>query len=230
MRSPFTKVFAIQNTKRPGLKTYIKSWKLLEKELATHSPNYEPPERLGSAPAIGYNASAETPAVYLLKMPAEDIESMKQAHTGFTKAVQSDSSVLVYARGTRGIVTTAGSYYLPVMVISLRMLRRTGSTLPVEVFLMAESEYEKEICDTVLPELNAKCIVLSEIIGAIPHSVDIVQYQLKIFAMIFSSFQEILFLDADSFPLQDPKVLFKSELFREIGMITWPDYWQSTAS
>ena len=226
----FTKVFAIQNTKRPALEAYIKSWKLLEKELATYSPNCEPPERLGSAPAIGYNATAETPVADFLKMPIEDIEAMKHSHTGFIRAIQFDSSKLVYARGTRGIVTTAGGYYLPVMVISLRMLRRTGSTLPVEVFLMAESEYEKDICDIVLPAMNAKCIVLSEIIDAIPHSVNIVQYQLKIFAMIFSTFEEILLLDADSFPLQDPEVVFKSELFQETGMITWPDFWHSTAS
>ena len=229
-RSSFFNIFEKQYPDRPALEAYVNSWKLLEAELAAHRPNCEPPERLGTAAAVGYNATAEKPVMNLLKMPAGDIEVMKQAHTGFINTIRSRGPVLVYSQGTRGIVTTAGGYYLPVMVISLRMLRRTGSTLPIEIFLMAHLEYEREICDVVLPALNAKCVVLSDIIDAVSHSNNVVHYQLKLFAMIFSTFEEILLLDADSFPLHDPEVIFKSKVFRKAGMITWPDFWHSTTS
>ena len=228
-RFNLSKLFAGRFREHSSLETYIKSWELLEKSFSAYPPNCKSPDRLGSAEAIGFNATTETPFVDLLKMSDADIEAMKQAHMGFVSTIISGDHILVYAQGTRGIVTTAGGYYLPVMVISLRMLRRTGSTLPVEVFLMDHSEYESEICD-VLASLNAKCVILSKIVNATPHSVEITRFQLKIFAMIFSTFEEILFLDADSFPLQDPEVLFESELFKEKGMITWPDFWHSTVS
>lgn len=60
------------------------------------------------------------------------------------------SAPTLHIPGTKGIVSTAGGTY-PILVISLRMLRRTGSTLPIEIFLADEDEYEEYICDVVLP-------------------------------------------------------------------------------
>ncbi|KAA8650982.1 uncharacterized protein ATNIH1004_003673 [Aspergillus tanneri] len=47
-----------------------------------------------------------------------------------------------YQSGTKGIVSAAGGRYLPTFVVTLRILRRTGSTLPVELFLRDYLEYE----------------------------------------------------------------------------------------
>lgn len=215
---------------RPSLEAYIKSWKSLLDVIAAYPPNCPPPQRLGYASVSRFNATMETPLLDLLSMSDADVEATRQAHAGFVDTIKSQRLDLVYASDTRGIVTTAGGPYLPVVLISIRMLRRTGSILPVEVFLMAQSEFEESICNVVLPQLNARCLILTDIVDAIPHSIGIVGYQLKTFAILFSTFEEVLFLDADSFPLHDPDILMDAEPFRKSGMIMWPDFWYTTAS
>lgn len=163
-------------------------------------------------------------------MLPEEVEEMKHAHTKFLDALALNTARLHYTPNTKGIISTAGGSYLPVLVISLRMLRRTGSELPVEVFLADDDEYESFICDVVLPSLNARCVVLSHILDAVPRVMQIEKYQFKLFAMLFSSFEEILFIDADSFPLLPPEILFTNEPFKSKNMVTWPDFWASTVS
>jgi len=158
------------------------------------------------------------------------VATMKKSHESMVRSLKIHAPVLPYRVGTRGLVATAGGSYLPLVVISLRMLRRTGSKLPMEVFLASNKEYESFICETTLPELNAKCIILPEIMDIVKHSIEIGHYQLKIFAMLFSSFEEILFLDSDAFPIEDPKNLFESEPYLSNGLVTWPDFWMVTES
>ncbi|MCJ1485345.1 hypothetical protein MMC06_005519 [Schaereria dolodes] len=209
-------------------------WHVLEELMSTNAPGCPAPGRLDRAGVIGYNAVDEIVRPQLMTMPEEDVNKMQQAHDSFVTEIMSHSSWKpIYNPKTRGVVSTAGGMYLPVLVISLRMLRRTGSILPMEVFLASQQEYEEYICEQVLPSLNARCIILSQILDAVvrpDHAVTIQQYQLKSFAMLFSSFEEILFIDADCFPIHDPNSLFESEPFTSHGMITWPDYWANTAS
>jgi alpha 1,2-mannosyltransferase len=110
------------------------------------------------------------------------------------------------------------------------MLRRTGSTLPAEVFLTNLDEYETHIRNVVLPILNAKCLVLSQILDAVPATVEISCYQYKILSILFSSFEDVLFLDSDAFPVHDPDVLFDSESFNPTGLVLWPDFWYPSKS
>ena len=209
---------------------YIDFWSDFQPLLLAFEPQCSPPRRLGNAPAVGFKPSEPIARPELLKMSAKDVLRMKNAHSDFVSAISDDGPRLPYSPDTKGLVTTAGGSYLPVLVVSLRMLRRTGSKLPVEVFLATHDEYEENICDKVLPSLNAKCIVMTDIINAVPGMVKIEKYQLKPFAMIFSSFEEILFLDADAFPISKPETLFQNEPFKSTKMVTWPDFWASSAS
>jgi alpha 1,2-mannosyltransferase len=88
------------------------------------------------------------------------------------------------------------------------------------------SEYEKHVCNDILPSLDARCLVLADVVGknVIEH------YQLKIFAVLFSSFEEIVWMDADCFPLGKPEELLDSEPFTSTGLVTWPDFWASSVS
>ena len=208
----------------------IKFWRSFEPLLSSNPPNCPSPEREHDAKATGFYANFDIPRPNLTYMADEDIESMRRSHVNLVEGISSTTPRMAYSPGTRGVVTTAGGDYLPVLIISLRMLRRTGSILPMEVFLASSAEYEGNICTDVLPALNARCIILSDILDAVPTSQPITHYQLKSFAMLFSSFEELLFLDADSFPIHAPEELFNSQLFAAFGMITWPDFWTSTAS
>ncbi|KAB8073558.1 mannosyltransferase putative-domain-containing protein [Aspergillus leporis] len=193
--------------------------------VAHSEPNCDPPERLAKADSVGFDPKNTEQPPNLTSLPHEDVLKMKHAHSNFVHAIAKDPPALAYQPGTRGIVSTAGGLYLPVLVISLRMLRQTGSNLPMEVFLADWDEYDGYICQVVLPSLNAKCVLLSEILDTVPNSkTNIEKYQYKPFAMLFSSFEEILFLDADAFPLEKPELAFSSEPFKSKGLITWPGF------
>ncbi|PYH96822.1 nucleotide-diphospho-sugar transferase [Aspergillus ellipticus CBS 707.79] len=206
-------------------------WKEFHPLLTASAPNCNSPKRIRNAESVGFDPKNTDPLPDLLELASGDVSSMKLAHSNFLNSVKQSSPSLHYQPHTRGLVSTAGGSYLPVLVMSLRMLRRTGSTLPMEVFLASWDEYEGYMCQIVLPSLNAQCVVLSEILDAVSDSkTKIEKYQYKVFAMLFSSFEEILFLDADAFPLQNPEILFTSEPFLSKGLITWPDFWRPTTS
>ena len=205
-----------------------KFWRSFHRYLEAYAPDTKPVVEDKKAPTEGFKAKDAAPRPEYVSMDPRDLAKVKEAHAGFVSTITNIPPKLPYNPGTRGVVSTAGGSYLPVLVISLRMLRRTGSTLPVEVFLANEDEYEDYICDVVLPELDARCVVLSRILVTAPAQIE--KYQFKPFAILFSSFEEILFLDADAFPLEPPENLFASEPFRSKGMVTWPDFWASSVS
>lgn len=205
-----------------------KFWRAFHGYLEKYGPATNGVVEDEKAPTERFDAKDPKPRPEYVIVPTEDTETMKDAHAGFVEAITTLPPQLPYVPGTKGVVSTAGGSYLPVLVISLRMLRRTGSRLPMEVFLADEDEYEDYICDVVLPSLDARCIVLSRILVAAPALIE--KYQFKPFAMLFSSFEEILFLDADAFPLEMPEKIFRSEVFRANGMLTWPDFWGSSVS
>lgn len=209
---------------------HISFWSEFLLLLNEYEPDCEPPEKLGTSGAIGFNAKEPEARPELIELAEEDLKIMKSKHEGFIAALKTLDLKPHYIPGTRGLVSTAGGAYLPVLVISLRMLRRTGSNLPMEVFLADPEEYEEYICETVLPELNARCVILSDILDALTEDVEIEKYQFKPFAMLFSSFEEILFLDADAFPLHKPEDVFQKEPFLSANLVLWPDFWASTAS
>lgn len=196
--------------------------------LDEYDPDCPSPEKTGEAASVRFNPNEEEERPDYMTMPEKDVKKMRKKHTGFVETIEMLQPH--YVPGTRGLVTTAGGQYLPVLTISLRMLRHAGSNLPMEVFLASDEEYEPYICDVVFKQLNAKCVVLEHIWKAAPEAKTISAYQYKPFAMLFSSFEEILFLDADAFPIRDPSVLFSNDPFRTYGMVTWPDFWGSSAS
>jgi hypothetical protein len=51
-------------------------------------------------------------------------------------------------------------------------------------------------------------------------------YKLKIFAIYAAPFRELIFLDSDSVPLQDPEKLFETESYKSFGNMFWNDFWK----
>ncbi|KAI9806595.1 MAG: hypothetical protein M1825_006052 [Sarcosagium campestre] len=210
----------------------VEFWGSFSKIVFNTRPRCPEPKRTDKKPTeVGFDVPLDKLVrPNFLEMPRSDVEIMKEAHTHFLKEMNNNPPVLPYSPGTRGLVTTAGGAYMPILIVSLRMLRRTGSQLPVEVFLSSPDEYEPLICEAVLKELNAKCVILSDILESVPEPLEIKTYQFKAFAMLFSSFEEILFIDADNIVVNIPEDLFDSEPFISKHMVTWPDFWANTAS
>ena len=126
----------------------------------------------------------------------------------------------------KGIIMLAGGKYSEFAVTSLGMLRAVGSTLPVEVWMKDKSEELEGWCAELAKDGMA-CRRLQDYmdVSVLSHP-----YQWKVFVMLFSSFEEFIFLDADDMPIRNPDVIFDSEIYRKHGAILWPDYWKHTGS
>ena len=122
----------------------------------------------------------------LIDMVAEDVDELREAHTWFVSQIKDPSRPRPpFKPSTSGIVTAAGGEFLPELVVCLRMLRRTGSALPVDVYLESSAEYEAYVCETLLPTLNARCLLLTDMLDdAFPRRQNITRYQLKAFALL----------------------------------------------
>ncbi|KEF61207.1 uncharacterized protein A1O9_02772 [Exophiala aquamarina CBS 119918] len=204
-------------------------WQPFYQQLLQHRPKCAPvPHSEIGDLGIGFNASDhghQRPD--RLSLSAEQVTELRSTHKRFVHHLQTQAYSLPFVPNTRGIVTTAGGTYLPVALVSIRMLRSTGSQLPVEVFLASQDEWDPEICDTIFPSINARCLVLEDIFNPLKRKANlgIDKYQYKVMSIVFSSFEEVLFLDSDCFPIFDPNIYFESEPFLSTGMIRWPDFW-----
>ncbi|OKL57477.1 hypothetical protein UA08_07201 [Talaromyces atroroseus] len=207
-------------------------WTAFRDILDRHAPDCPSPEITGFANPTPFNALESSPRPDLIVLPAAHRETMKSAHVAFVDEIRSAKSVKpIHTPGSRGLVSMAGGPYFPLFLAQLRMLRRSNSNLPVEVFLRDSSEYENHLCEKVLPQYNAKCVVLSALLGSTKHKgVEIEHYQFRTFAVLFSSFEEVVWMDADCFPLYRVEDLLDSEPFASTGLVTWPDFSASTTS
>lgn len=175
------------------------------------------------------NERERKPFNFSIGISDKDIDSLRQSHetlVGHANFSSVNEQATRLFSGT-GIVTVAGGTYFAPAILSIRMLRKTNSTLPVQVFLRNKSEYEKKICQEVLPALNAECFVIQDHLRK-DNPLKVEHYQLKALAILFSSYESVLYLDSDCMALLDPAELFDSEPFVSTGLVSWPDYWIAT--
>ncbi|ESZ92341.1 hypothetical protein SBOR_7290 [Sclerotinia borealis F-4128] len=162
-----------------------------------------------------------------LKLSDEDFNMSSTAHSKVLEILPEYDDLITYNENSRGIITVGGGPYTPALLVSIRMLRRTNCTLPIEVFIPTPTDYDPYTCNTILPSLNAQCIMLPTFENT---TITIARYQYKSVALLFTTFEHTLFLDADNFPLVNPTPWFDSAPYSLTGMITWPDFWANTAS
>ena len=126
----------------------------------------------------------------------------------------------------RGIVILAGGKFSGFATTGMGMLREMGSALPVEVWMKDKKEEKAGWCKDIEQD-GMVCRRLSDYmdVSKMEHG-----YQLKISTMFFSSFEQVLFLDADNVPVRLPDPIFESKTFAETGVVLWPDYWKHTGS
>ncbi|KAJ5993608.1 nucleotide-diphospho-sugar transferase [Penicillium sp. IBT 35674x] len=208
----------------------------LSVQLKEQKPQCSPPKVDGHVDGVTFDPVNLKPRPDHVANADEIQGPMQEAHDGFVAAIK-EPKARPYNKGTKGIVSSAGGEYLPTFVASLRMIRRTGCELPVEVFLKDWVEYEPYICEVVLPKLDAQCKVLEEIMDVVRDGqgkpskhIKVEHFQIKPFAMLLSSFENFIWIDADCVPLHDPTALLGSDPFSSTGLVTWPDFWANTAS
>lgn len=166
---------------------------------------------------------------HCLKLSDDEKAMLKKNHEDFVKSLSS----LVLPKNLyvgNGIVTVGGGKFSLLSFLIIKTLRNLGTTLPVEVLIPPKDEGEIEFCNLLL-EYNAKCIYLSDVIPKESlKTFELTGYQFKSLAIIVSSFENLLLLDADNFPIKPLDNIFEEEPYKSKGMVLWPDFWRRTTS
>jgi len=169
----------------------------------------------------------------LLKLSGKVRTSLRDAHSSFVSGLADLATKLPFRPGTTGIVTSTGASNFGQVVTLLLMIRQSGSTLPVQVILELSSPSVNHLCSTALRPLGATCVFPQDAwIGAVRPVPGFQSSQWKALAIIASTFQNVLFLDPNSLPVQNPDPIFaaNAQPFSSTGFITWADIWTPTGS
>jgi hypothetical protein len=120
----------------------------------------------------------------------------------------------------RGIVTCGSLKFAPYLWILIRSLRAVGCSLPIELWHM-----EGEVNEP-LERWLAPYGVTFRNGGRLPWGRNRYfngAHGIKPYAVVHSSFREVLFLDADNCAIVDPTFLFDAPEFSEQGEVFWSD-------
>ncbi|RGP76748.1 mnn2-type ii membrane [Fusarium longipes] len=183
-----------------------------------------------------FDPHGETPQIDTdwLEVSDKEIDSLKENHETFVQSIRHLAPKLPFQPSTKGIVITSKGSGVGVAATAVFMLRHVGSRLPVQLFLDSATETEYQKCNDMLTGLQVQCLNMDDFLH-LPNTTSIRKpriksYQYKVLSIIFSSFQDILFLDADAFPLRNPDHLLDVEPYKSNGLVTWPDFWLPTIS
>lgn len=123
----------------------------------------------------------------------------------------------------RGIITCAGGRYFPPAWVLIRQLRALGCELPIQIWHLGPEEISDSIREYVSNVDNVELVDTR----AIAHKYNIKRvggWESKIYAIMYSPFKEVLFLDSDNVPVKNPEYLFDSPEYLNTGSVFWPDY------
>jgi hypothetical protein len=125
----------------------------------------------------------------------------------------------------RGVVIAGGANYFAAAYVTVRVLRRVGCQLPIELWHLAGEV--TEAMRAALRPYGVVCVDADQVTNQQPFRfLDGHRWkgwQLKPYAIAACRFQEVLFLDADCYPTRNPEFLFDWPAYRERGAIFWPD-------
>ncbi|OQE01757.1 hypothetical protein PENVUL_c041G04032 [Penicillium vulpinum] len=123
--------------------------------------------------------------------------------------------------GGRGIVTTAGNDHAPFLLAAIPSFRLLGCNLPVEVMYLGDDDLSEEF----RTRLEAIPGVTTRDLSAMVNDKGwrLKGWAGKPFAMLFSSFREVLFIDADSLFFVSPESLFDDPEYVRTGALFFRD-------
>ena len=122
----------------------------------------------------------------------------------------------------RGIVICAGgATYFTNAWVCIRMLRRLGCELPIQIWHLGPDELDEPMRQLVAP-FGVECVDAFQVRKLHPCRL-LKGWELKPYALLHSPFKEVLLLDADNVPARNPEFLFNRPEFRRTGALFWPD-------
>lgn len=167
-----------------------------------------------------------------IDFPEETFHQLQNSHDRFLDTLINEilNEYPTDLYGGKGIVIVGGGKYTLYAMPAIKAIRINGDpTIPVELMIPPENNGEDAFCENVLPELDpsglTRCIYMDQVFDEQTLK-DVSGYQLKALALLASSFEKVLLLDADNYVVNSIRDIFEVEVFRELGLILWPDYWR----
>ncbi|KAJ3324247.1 hypothetical protein HDV06_000286 [Boothiomyces sp. JEL0866] len=121
-----------------------------------------------------------------------------------------------------GLVICAGNHQTNLAISTLRMIRDVhGSKIPFEVFYNGDGDLSKANREKFEKVPNTKTVDIQSILDN--NHIKIGGWAIKSFALLASSFNKAMLIDADVVFLQSPDVLFNGKLFEKHGALFFHD-------
>lgn len=212
----------------------VSFWEQVFEVLDRVRPQADPVHLTASAPSENWAPGTTSARVNLTQLNDEDEAALRASHAAFVTELTALQALLPFGAGSTGVVTSAGAHNFGQAVTMVVMLRQTGSVLPVHIVLDSKTHAVDEMCRGHLARLHAKCVFIHDTWDQMPRRgpPHLRGFQWKIISILASSFQRVLFLDADTLPVLNPDAIFapEAEPLTSAGLITWPDFWILTSS
>lgn len=124
----------------------------------------------------------------------------------------------------RGIVTCAGGEeYFPPAYVMISMLRKHGCDLPVQIWYLGEKELSVPMKKLASELDNVELVDAYKVAEKDPMR-KLGGWECKVFSIMNSPFQEVMFIDGDNVPVRNPEFLFYTPRYKKTGSLFWPDY------
>lgn len=121
-----------------------------------------------------------------------------------------------------GIVMCAGGKkYLINAWINIHMIRSFGCDLPIQIWHLGQEELIGNTRQLFEP-LGVEFIDARFLSNYLPHK-RLNGWELKVFALKYTTYKYVMFLDADSMVLRNFTFLFDTQEFKDTNSIFWPD-------
>lgn len=126
-----------------------------------------------------------------------------------------------FKKGGRGIVLTAGDNQAPFILTTIVTFRQLGCDLPIEVMYLGD----QDLGEDYRAELEALDGVTTRDIAQMVNDEGwrLAGWAAKPFAILLSSFREVIFIDADSLFFRNPASLFDEPGYKKTGALFFKD-------
>jgi len=164
-------------------------------------------------PVTQTNTVADSPPAYITEQNSQnEVEQFLNTVSSYPKKKY---------RGKGIVICGGGEKYFPGTWVLVNILRYHGCDLPIELWHLGKEELSEHMAQLIQP-LGVTCIDGFEVRKKHPCRI-LKGWELKAFALLYSSFEEVLLLDADNVPTNDPTELFNWPEYERTGAVFWPD-------
>ncbi|KAJ9627736.1 hypothetical protein H2203_002949 [Taxawa tesnikishii (nom. ined.)] len=126
-----------------------------------------------------------------------------------------------FHHGGRGIVMSGNDEQAPFMLTGIKSIRKLGCGLPIEIMYLGEEDLGEDYRAELEAIDGVVCRDMSQMVR--DNGWKLAGWAGKPFAILNSSFREVLFIDADALFFRNPELLFEDPAYAKTGALFFRD-------